>query len=214
MLYFYNGSAEEGRKAAKKLYDIGPVQEMPFDELPYVQLNSMMNQASGHGGRKYMKGVTIQPKLTVKTAQAFVAAMAESLKDDPAFMVTGGQFEYFSKKTIASVPLESSAFAGRGTGRECLLVATYLDPALDEKARDTIRQWSQVLSQTTPTAEHGGEGSDAFVAGYTNYDPEPKTAELAFGANYARLREVKRKYDPENLWNKWYPIEPAASTTQ
>ncbi|KAG8909605.1 hypothetical protein FRC01_006839, partial [Tulasnella sp. 417] len=92
MIYFYNGSPEDGKKAAEKLYAIGPTSEMPFNELPYVQLNSMMNQASAHGGRKYMKGVTLQPKLTLETAKALLAAMAESVKDNPGFLVTGCQF--------------------------------------------------------------------------------------------------------------------------
>ncbi|KAF7898905.1 uncharacterized protein EAF01_008118 [Botrytis porri] len=30
-----------------------------------------------------------------------------------------------------------------------------------------------------------------------------------FGQNYARLREIKRKYDPEFIFKKWYPIPPA-----
>ncbi|KAG9048170.1 hypothetical protein FS837_000588 [Tulasnella sp. UAMH 9824] len=212
MIYFYNGSSEDGRKAAEKLYNIGPTSEMPFNELPYVQLNSMMNQASAHGGRKYMKGVTVQPKLTLETAKALLATMNESVKDNPGFLVTGCQFEYVPKSAITSVPLESTAFTGRGTGRECLLFAMYTDPSLDTRARDTIRDWSHVLSERSTIATHGGKGDEAYVPSYTNYDPEPRSAALAFGSNYNRLREVKRRYDPENVWRKWYPIEPAPLT--
>lgn len=199
MLYFYNGTPEDGKKAAKKLYDIGPIAEMPFNELPYVQLNSMMNQASAHGGRKYMKGVTVQPKLTLEAAKDLLAAMNESVKDNPGFLVSGCQFEYVPKHAISSVPLESSAFVGRGAGRECLIFAMYTDPSLDTRARDTVRHWSNVLSDTGSKA---APGDDAYVSGYTNYDPEPKSAALAFGPNYNRLREVKRRYDPENVWSK------------
>lgn len=49
-------------------------------------------------------------------------------------------------------------------------------------------------------------------------DPEAVTgdkkfdkARLAFGENYGRLQQLKRKYDPENIFNKWFPIVPAAS---
>ena len=34
-------------------------------------------------------------------------------------------------------------------------------------------------------------------------------AGVAFGENYQRLREIKRVYDPEGVFNKWFPIPPA-----
>lgn len=36
-------------------------------------------------------------------------------------------------------------------------------------------------------------------------------ARLVFGENYGRLQQLKRKYDPENIFNKWFPIVPASS---
>ena len=34
-------------------------------------------------------------------------------------------------------------------------------------------------------------------------------AEALFGENYSRLQELKKKYDPENIFNKWFAITPA-----
>ena len=34
-------------------------------------------------------------------------------------------------------------------------------------------------------------------------------ASVAFGENYQRLGEVKRVYDPDGVFNKWFPIAPA-----
>ena len=34
-------------------------------------------------------------------------------------------------------------------------------------------------------------------------------AVMAFGENYQRLSEIKRVYDPEEVFNKWFPISPA-----
>jgi FAD/FMN-containing dehydrogenase len=31
-----------------------------------------------------------------------------------------------------------------------------------------------------------------------------------FGENLPKLMELKKKYDPTSVLNKWYPIEPAA----
>jgi FAD/FMN-containing dehydrogenase len=35
-------------------------------------------------------------------------------------------------------------------------------------------------------------------------------AEALFGPNYPKLRELKKKYDPQNVFNKWFAITPAA----
>jgi FAD/FMN-containing dehydrogenase len=35
-------------------------------------------------------------------------------------------------------------------------------------------------------------------------------AKLAFGSNYPKLQQVKKKYDPESVFNRWFPIIPAA----
>lgn len=36
-------------------------------------------------------------------------------------------------------------------------------------------------------------------------------AESLFGPNYAKLREVKKKYDANVVFNKWFAIAPAAA---
>lgn len=49
-------------------------------------------------------------------------------------------------------------------------------------------------------------------------DPEAVTGEkdavldkakLVFAGNYERLQGIKKKYDPESIFNKWLPIIPA-----
>ncbi|KAG8939284.1 hypothetical protein FRC04_006724 [Tulasnella sp. 424] len=211
LMYFYNGPVDEARKAAKNFYDLGPAGELAFDEMPYVQLNSIQNLAMGHGGRKYCKGITVKPKLTYEAVKALITAIDESVKDEPEFAASGALFEFTPKQAVLSVPLDATAYAGRGTGRECLTFIFYKTPSLDSKARTAVRGYCEAVAQTTPVADRAGKGDDAIGVAYANYDPEPKGAALVFGPNYARLREVKRKYDPEGVFNKWYPIEPAAA---
>jgi FAD/FMN-containing dehydrogenase len=35
-------------------------------------------------------------------------------------------------------------------------------------------------------------------------------AKLVFAENYPKLQRIKKCYDPDNVFNKWFPITPAA----
>ncbi|KAG8981497.1 hypothetical protein FRB90_007209, partial [Tulasnella sp. 427] len=209
LMYFYNGPADDARNAAKKIYDLGPAGELAFDELPYLQLNSFQNGPMGHGGRKYCKGITVKPKLTPEAFKALITAVDEAVQDEPEFAASGALFEFTPKSAVLAVPLDATAYAGRGTGRECLTFIFYQTPSLDSKARTAVRSFCQAVSRTTPVADHAGKGDDAIGIAYANYDPEPRAAGLVFGPNYQRLRELKARFDPDGIFNKWYPIEPA-----
>ena len=36
-------------------------------------------------------------------------------------------------------------------------------------------------------------------------------AKALFGDNFARLQAVKQRYDPDNVFNKWFAVKPQAS---
>lgn len=40
--------------------------------------------------------------------------------------------------------------------------------------------------------------------------PVSDKAPVLFGANYPRLQSLKKQYDPEMLFSKWFPIRPAS----
>lgn len=52
-----------------------------------------------------------------------------------------------------------------------------------------------------------GPGTNGVV---TNGVLPPDAAQVYFKKAYPRLQAIKKKYDPEVVFNKWYPIQPAA----
>lgn len=67
------------------------------------------------------------------------------------------------------------------------------EPQSDDEAQRHI-EWAQNVSQAL--APH------AFKGGYINVldENEQERVPLAFGSNYERLLDLKRKYDPEDVF--------------
>jgi FAD/FMN-containing dehydrogenase len=52
--------------------------------------------------------------------------------------------------------------------------------------------------------------ASASYVNYMSHDERDSTAEVAFGSNLVRLRALKAKYDPANLFHLNHNIRPAS----
>ena len=97
------------------------------------------------------------------------------------------------------VPPEATAFAGREANYNATFISYWTDPAADERCVAVARGYSTALA---PWAIGGG---------YINYASETAGdgLETEYGAErLARLREVKRRYDPNNRFRFNHNISP------
>ena len=56
-----------------------------------------------------------------------------------------------------------------------------------------------------------GTTADPYIPGSDAPAETSDKAKALFGENYTRLQEVKQRYDPENVFNKWFAIAPKVS---
>jgi len=98
----------------------------------------------------------------------------------------------------ARVPADATAFAGREAKYNATFINSWTDPGEDERKIEVARGYSSELTQWTS----GGE--------YMNYASESTGGvETEHGARrLARLREVKRQYDPDNRFRFNHNISP------
>ncbi|KAF9559964.1 FAD-binding domain-containing protein [Agrocybe pediades] len=203
LVVFYNGSEAEGRENFKWVFDIGPIADTT-KEIPYEQLNALQNGMTGHGKGVYQKGSVINrpsPSVVAKAHDKF-AEIVQSHQ-------LGGQviYEYVSLKKINSVPVDATAFP-RGLEANVLINISW-----DNTVRDASKEGRKYATKLTDILR--GEVVDSHVPGYSNYDDSATAAiaedkaKIAFRTNYPKLQGIKKKYDPENIFNKWFPITPA-----
>ena len=99
-------------------------------------------------------------------------------------------------------PIEDAAWNRRAPGYNVSLLGHWRDPAID----DAEIAW--VRAGAARVAAHSRDGG-----GYLNYGAPDEPADrvrAAFGdAKYERLRAVKRRYDPDNLFRYNHNIPPA-----
>jgi FAD/FMN-containing dehydrogenase len=99
----------------------------------------------------------------------------------------------------ARVPPDATAFAGREARYNATFLSVWQDPADDEPGVESARGFSALLS---PWATGGG---------YINYASEAVGDGMLseYGTErFSRLREVKRRYDPDNRFRFNHNISP------
>ena len=64
---------------------------------------------------------------------------------------------------------------------------------------------------TTTVRRIRGERRRRWLIGTTDLDGEVSQdrAKVAYAENYPRLQKVKKEWDPEMFFNRWFPIVPA-----
>jgi len=122
---------------------------------------------------------------------------AVGLFDDPG--VEGGVLLEPLYGAAARVPAHATAFAGREAQYNATFIGMWADPADDGRNVATARAFSAGLE---PWSLGGG---------YLNYASEPAgdSLETEYGAvRFQRLRAVKRRVDPTNLFRFNHNIAP------
>ena len=89
------------------------------------------------------------------------------------------------------VAADETAFAYREANFATVIVAAWQDPALDNERIQWVRDYYQA---TAPHSEPGG---------YVNFmaDDDQARVQDNYRGNFTRLADIKRRYDPDNLFH-------------
>jgi hypothetical protein len=121
-------------------------------------------------------------------------------------------FEFIPISEVISVSNEDSAFNTRGEFHNIVLSPNWGNRVdLDEYAANWVRNLVSELAELEKQDETISKDQEVVgVKAYFGGSLGDEKTEQVFGAEkMPKLRELKRKYDPEFVFHRWFPIVPA-----
>lgn len=193
----YNGDAAEGERLLQPLRDLGPMAADFSGRMPYVDVQQLFDALMPAGDfRCYWKARFLSDLPDAMIDQAIAnAAAAPSHSTLSSLWNFGG--------ATASVAAAATAFGDRSMGWMYSLDSVWSDQADDAAniawARDG---WK--------AAEPFGHAGKIYLNFAGHGEDGEELARQTFGANYARLADIKAKYDRQNRFRFNQNIVPAA----
>jgi FAD/FMN-containing dehydrogenase len=191
MVVFHTGSPEEAERDLAPFKSWGTPLVVEVGPMPYPVMNTLLDGAYPKGALNYWLS-----SFTTGLSDELISAMAERFSSVPSPMSVI-LLEHFHG-AVTRIEPTATAVPHRNEGWNLLLPSEWLDPADTEAniawAKDTFAALSEHFS--------GGR--------WLNYlgDDQDDAIRSAYGPNYDRLVEVKRRYDPDNVFHLNHNIVP------
>ncbi|KAL5590070.1 hypothetical protein FOVSG1_011937 [Fusarium oxysporum f. sp. vasinfectum] len=194
---FYNGDQAKAKEYFTPLFNLSPVANLSR-EMPYKDVNAMLNTVSTHGDRKTQKGSAFSAPLSTSLAKSIMDDYAKFITDVPEAVKTIVLMEFFSQREVNKVSQTAMSFANRGEHYNILFGTRWVG-AKNDKA---CREWTRAMGKKVNDELKKGMTGDG-VGQYGNYDGVATClAQEIFGVNYTRVLALKKQYDPNNVFNK------------
>ena len=186
------GPLTDGERILRPIKEFGSPLFDTIQPMGYCELNGMFDGAYPKGMLNYWKSsflITLDDK--------FLNSIVDMVEHCPSKY--SGIFLEHWHGAVTRVPEDHTAFHHRREGHNLLILSQWEDAAATEQNIAWARQGFARLEPFFATAR------------YVNYMDQDDASDVAgpFGGNYARLAQVKAKWDPENVFHLNQNIRPA-----
>ncbi|MET0684725.1 MAG: FAD-binding oxidoreductase [Solirubrobacteraceae bacterium] len=191
MVVFHTGDPTDAERDLAPFKSWGSPLVVEVGPMPYPVMNTLLDAGYPKGALNYWLS-----SFTTGLSDALIDAMIERFTSVPSPM-TAILLEHFHGAVTRIGPTDT-AVPHRDVGWNLLLPSEWLDPA-DTEANIT---WTK--DTFAALSEHFATGR------WLNYlgDDQDGAIPAAYGPNYDRLVEVKRRYDPDNAFHLNHNIVP------
>ena len=187
----WTGAASDGEKIIQGFRDVAnPVAEH-IGPMPYPALNSAFDALVPRGLQHYWKAAFV--------ADLTDEAIRAHMEHGPRVPVVNSTVHLYPiNGACHDVAADATAFGHRDATYAVVVAGMWPDPADNEANTQWVREYDAAIA---PLSQGGG------YVNFASADDQSKVA-ANYGANYTRLREVKRRYDPDNVFHLNQNIEP------
>jgi FAD/FMN-containing dehydrogenase len=188
----WSGPLDEGRTLLRRFHDVAPVVAESVGPMPYPLLNTAFDPLVPPGLQHYWK--------TAFATELTDDAIHAHLEHGPKVPVVNSTVHIYPiNGACARVAPDATAFAYRDAKFATVIAGMWPDPARNEQNIRWVRDYYAAIA---PFSEQGGYVN--FMSG-----DDQDRVRTSFRRNYDRLTEIKRKYDPGNLFHINQNITPA-----
>jgi FAD/FMN-containing dehydrogenase len=189
----YSGPVDAGETAMRPLKEFGPPVADLIGPIPHTQMQSMLDAAFPPGNRNYWRS-TFLNGLSDELFDVLIEYAGRMASPLSALVI-----EHYGG-AASRVGDSETAFPHRSYHYNLNMFASWVDPAQSEQHI----QWARDVSQAV--------GPYAVDGVYVNFlgDEGEDRVKASFGKNYDRLVEIKKKYDPTNLFRLNQNIKPSS----
>jgi FAD binding domain-containing protein/berberine-like enzyme len=183
----YSGDAKSARKVLEPLQRFGKPFNNTIGQYNYQVVQTWFDPPPVDPRHHYLKGGFVRD-----FSSGLIEVLADFRSDEQSQI-------YFQNANgaVADIPQTATAFSHRNVIANMMILSTWKEPSQDEPRRGAARAtWSKLAPFT-----------DGY---YVNLnDADPKGTDSNYGPNFSRLAELKKRYDPQNLFRLNANIKPA-----
>jgi FAD/FMN-containing dehydrogenase len=193
LLAFHTGDADEAERDLEPLKTWGSPVVVNVGPMPYPVMNTLLDEGYPAGALNYWLS-----SFTRGLTDELISVALERFAMVPSPM-TGILFEHFHG-AVTRVGATDTAVPHREKGWNLLIPSVWTDPA------DTDANIAWTRETFAALRPHFGTGR---WLNYLGDDQADDAIRAAYGPNYDRLVEVKRRYDPNNVFHLNHNIAPS-----
>jgi FAD/FMN-containing dehydrogenase len=192
MVVFHTGDPEQAERDLAPFKDWGSPLMVQVGPMPYPVMNTILDAGYPTGSLNYWLS-----SFTRGLSDGLIDTMVERFESVPSPM-TAILLEHFHG-AVTRIGVTDTAVPHRAEGWNLLIPSVWMDPDASDENIAWTRETHRAL---------GPHLDEARWLNYLGDDQDANAVRAAYGPNYQRLLDLKRRYDPENVFHHNHNIDP------